>query len=229
MKNTLISLLYFLTGILFLIFKQYPSFLAAFILKTLIIPVLMVLFLTNLRTAENLLNKLILAGLIFSWAGDVLLEVPEGAAGLFIPGLVCFLLAHIMYLSVFFLTSGENFILRRGIFFIVPLVIYGTGLVYYLYNGLGDMRMPVILYTAVILTMLAGAINRLKKVNRASYWLVLAGAILFVVSDSAIAVDKFWHHFSGSEIMVMLTYISAQYLIVTGYIRQAAGRRQAGI
>jgi uncharacterized membrane protein YhhN len=220
MKNTLISFLYFLTGILFLIFKPCTPFLPAFILKTLIIPVLVVLFLANLRPAENLFNKLMLAGLLFSWAGDVLLELPEGAAGLFVPGLICFLLAHLMYLSVFFLTSGENFILHRGIFFIIPLVMYGIGLLYYLYDSLGDMRMPVILYTSVILIMLAGAINRLKKVNRTSYWLILAGAILFVLSDSAIAVDKFGYHFRGSATMVMLTYISAQYLLVTGYIRQ---------
>lgn len=220
MKNTVISSVYFLTGILFLILKPSPSFIPSFILKALLIPVLAFLFLTNLPPADNLLHKLMLAGLFFSWAGDVLLEVPEKAASLFVPGLVCFLLAHISYLLAFYKTPGEDFILRRGKLLILPVFMYGAGLIYYLYNGLGSMRMPVILYTSVILTMLTGAINRMKKVNPASYWLVLAGAILFVLSDSAIAVNKFGRNFSGSTIIVMLTYISAQYLIVTGYIRQ---------
>jgi uncharacterized membrane protein YhhN len=48
----------------------------------------------------------------------------------------------------------------------------------------------------------------------------LTGAILFVLSDSAIAINKFGHNFSGFSIVVMTTYLAAQYLIVTGYIRQ---------
>jgi uncharacterized membrane protein YhhN len=82
------------------------------------------------------------------------------------------------------------------------------------------MRIPVIIYAAVILTMLSGAINRLEKVNRKSYYLVLAGAILFVISDSSIAVNKFSHQFESSGIVIMSTYIVAQYLIVAGYISQ---------
>ena len=82
------------------------------------------------------------------------------------------------------------------------------------------MRLPVIIYAAVILTMLSGAINRIEKVNRKSYYLVLAGAVLFVISDSSIAINKFSHQFESSGIVIMSTYIVAQYLIVAGYISQ---------
>ena len=82
------------------------------------------------------------------------------------------------------------------------------------------MRLPVILYTIVILAMLAGAINRIEKVKKVSYSLVLAGAILFVISDSVIAYNKFVHQFDTSGIVIMSTYVSAQYLIVAGYIIQ---------
>jgi uncharacterized membrane protein YhhN len=68
--------------------------------------------------------------------------------------------------------------------------------------------------------MLAGAINRIDKVKKKSFWLVLAGAILFVISDSAIAINKFSYHFEYSGIVIMSAYIVAQYLIVTGYIEQ---------
>jgi uncharacterized membrane protein YhhN len=85
------------------------------------------------------------------------------------------------------------------------------------------MRIPVIIYAVVILTMLAGAINRIEKVNRQSCIMVLAGAILFVISDSAIAVNKFSYQFESSEIVVMSTYVLAQFLIIKGYIRQSVG------
>ena len=93
-------------------------------------------------------------------------------------------------------------------------------LIAYLYSGLGEMRLPVLIYTAVILTMLTGAINRKEKANSISYYLILAGAVLFVISDSAIAINKFSYHFEYSGIVIMSTYIMAQYLIVTGYIYQ---------
>jgi uncharacterized membrane protein YhhN len=219
-NNKIIPFLFFLTGILFLLFENSPSFVPAFILKMLMIPLLVILFLLNLKPAGNRLHMLILAGLLFCWAGDILLEVPGQYADLFVPGLGCFLLGHVMYLLVFFLTPGENFLFRKGSFFLVPVVLYGALLVWWLYNGLGNMRIPVIAYAVVILTMLAGAINRKEKVNSISYFLVLTGAILFVISDSAIAINKFGHHFTGSSIVVMTTYLAAQYLIVTGYLRQ---------
>jgi uncharacterized membrane protein YhhN len=99
-------------------------------------------------------------------------------------------------------------------------MIFGIGLVSFLYGDLAEMKLPVIIYAIVILTMLSGAINRSEKVNQHSYWLVLAGAILFVISDSAIAVNKFSLPFESSGIVIMSTYILAQYLIVTGYIYQ---------
>ena len=220
LKNTILSILYFLTGLLFLLFENGTSFVPAFILKALMIPSLIIIFLLNIRPLLNRFHFMMLAGLTFCWAGDVLLEVPKEYADLFVPGLGCFLLGHVMYLLVFFLTPGENFLFRKGFLFLVPVLLYGALLVWWLYDGLGEMRIPVIAYAVVILTMLAGAINRKQKVNSISYLLVLTGAILFVLSDSAIAINKFGHNFTGSSIVVMTTYLAAQYLIVTGYIKQ---------
>ena len=125
-----------------------------------------------------------------------------------------------MYFIVFLLTPGKNSVLTNRIWLLIPVIIYGLVLIVYLYADLAAMRIPVIIYAAVILTMLSGAINRLEKVNRKSYYLVLAGAILFVISDSSIAVNKFSHQFESSGIVIMSTYIVAQYLIVAGYISQ---------
>jgi uncharacterized membrane protein YhhN len=69
--------------------------------------------------------------------------------------------------------------------------------------------------------MLCGAVNRYEKVSRLSYWIVLAGAILFVLSDSGIAFSKFIHPFSGTSLLIMSTYVAAQYLIVAGFIMQS--------
>ena len=180
----------------------------------------MILFIVNLRPSINRLHSFMFAGLFFSWAGDVILEFSQNNGNMFILGLACFLLAHVMYFTVFFITPGKNSILSNRIYLIIPVILYGVGLVFYLYDDLADMRLPVILYAIVILTMLTGAINRIDKVKRTSYYLVLTGAILFVISDSLIAINKFSCHFESSGILIMSTYIIAQYLIVVGYINQ---------
>ena len=220
MKNTYLSILYFLIGILAIILLEQPYFYPGFIAKVLIIPVLGILFVWNLNPFSSRLHLFLLAGLLFSWAGDITLEFTKTNEVYFIIGLVCFLLAHLMYMAVFFKTPGHNVIFSNRAYLLLPVLIYGITLVSYLFSDLAEMRVPVILYAAVILSMLAGAINRRDKVNNVSYFMVLTGAVLFVISDSAIAVNKFSHHFSSSGIVIMATYIVAQYLIVTGYIYQ---------
>ena len=220
MKNTYLSILYFLIGILAIILLDQPYFYPGFIAKVLIIPALGILFVWNLNPFSGRLHLFLLAGLLFSWAGDITLEFTKTNEVYFIIGLVCFLLAHLMYMAVFFKTPGNNVIFSNRAYLLIPVLIYGITLVSYLFSDLAEMLVPVILYAAVILSMLAGAINRRDKVNNVSYFMVLTGAVLFVISDSAIAVNKFSHHFSASGIVIMATYIVAQYLIVTGYIYQ---------
>jgi uncharacterized membrane protein YhhN len=220
MKTKVLTFLYFLTGILFIFLQYQPYFLPGLIAKALIIPLLMLLLALNISPVNDRSQRLMLAALFFSWAGDMILELSHLNNSLFTFGLLSFLLAHVMYIFVFIGTPGKKGFLVKHVYLLVPVILYGVGLVLYLYNDLAGMRLPVIIYAAVILTMLTASFDRIEKVNRASYWLVLSGAILFVISDSAIAVNKFSFHFAGSGIIIMSTYIIAQYLIVTGYIRQ---------
>lgn len=220
MKNAALSILYFIIGIIAIIILDKPPFYPGFLAKALIIPVLMILFFVNFNGLSNRLHLFMFAALLFSWAGDIILEFATKNEIFFIIGLACFLIAHLMYLFVFLKTPGKKSILSKRVYLLIPVLIYGLGLVAYLYADLAEMRVPVIIYAAVILSMLSGAINRKHKVNNASFYMVLTGAVLFVISDSAIAVNKFSHHFVSSGIVIMSTYITAQYFIVTGYIYQ---------
>jgi uncharacterized membrane protein YhhN len=220
MKRSVITIIYFITGVIYIIIQKHTSFGAGLLIKALILPFLMLLFLQNLKLSGKLLNRLMFTGLIFSWAGDVILELSKVNVNMFVAGLLCFLMAHIMYFTVFITTPGKNSVLSNRLWLLLPVMIYGIALVTYLYGDLAGMKVPVIIYAIVILSMLSGAIYRKGKVNQLSYRLVLIGAILFVISDSAIAVNKFSLPFASSGIVIMSTYILAQYLIVTGYISQ---------
>src|SRR5664280_149892 len=159
MKNLSISAIYFFIGLISIILLNQPLFLPGFISKALIIPILVIFFLVNLNPGKNRLHTLILVGLFFSWAGDVVLEFSNKNGKMFLPGLVCFLLAHILYFTVFLLTPGKNSIITNRIWLLIPVIIYGLVLVFYLYDDLAEMKLPVIIYAAVILTMLSGAVS----------------------------------------------------------------------
>jgi len=226
MKTRILTVLYFLSGIAFIILKHTPGTIPEFLDKTIIIPLLILIFILNITMSRVAAHWLMFLALIFSWSGDVVLELPHVLEQpqmndvLFMAGLICFMITHVLYFVVFCLTPGANHALKKFYLFMLPVFIYGAALLYFLFRDLGDMRIPVIVYTVVLLAMLVAAINRYKKVSRPSYRLVLLGAILFVLSDSLLAVNKFSHPFKCSSALIMSTYIAGQFLIVIGYLKQ---------
>jgi uncharacterized membrane protein YhhN len=220
MKTRLLSLICFAAGIIFIIAHSCQLVTIAFISKLLIVPPLMVILILNLRRDRNRLHKFMFAGLFFSWIGDVLLEIPGGGEIMFMAGLGGFLLSLLMYAFVFFTTPGINEVFHRRFYLLIPVLLYGIAMGLYLNKYLGEMRLPVIVYETAMITMLAGAVSRIGKVNRISYIMVLAGAILFIISDSVLAVNKFVQPISLSTLVIMGTYIAAQWLITVGYIKQ---------
>ncbi len=207
------TIIYILAGLVYIFMGDGSSTAAKHILKGCLIPLLIIIFFINVKHRLNGTDLLVLSGLVFSWAGDIALDFS------FVPGLACFLAAHLMYLLAFFLTPGKSVIFRSKAHIPALLLITGIALILVLYDNLGNMKIPVIIYAFVILTMLASAFDRMLKVNRMSYALVIAGASLFVISDSCIAINKFAWDFDYSGPVIMLTYLSAQYFIVKGYLK----------
>jgi uncharacterized membrane protein YhhN len=167
--------------------------------------------------AATLLTKSILAALIFSLLGDILLLWHH----LFIYGLGAFMMAHICYIIGFRVAQTTSIRLDQINFvklFIYNLPIYLAAVfVFYLINpGLGSMKIPVVFYIVVIIGMVTTARDRFKKCNSASFWQVFIGAILFFFSDGTLAINRFFVEFPESGIIVMGTYALAQLLIVMG-------------
>ena len=167
--------------------------------------------------ASTVLTKSILAALVFSWLGDILLLWNH----LFVYGLGAFLMAHVCYIIGFRVaqkipTRVEEVNFVKSFFYNLPIYL-AAALTFYLINpNLGSMKIPVILYILVIVGMVATARDRFKKCNPASFWQVFIGAVLFFISDGAIAISRFFAEFSESGILIMGTYATAQLLIVMG-------------
>jgi uncharacterized membrane protein YhhN len=139
----------------------------------------------------------------------------------FIAGLLSFLITHIFY--IFYFLSIENSapsLLKKQPLLIVLILCYGSALVVLLFPYLGDLKIPVIVYATVICSMLLSSLHIYYKTEKPANLFFFFFAALFVISDSLLAVNKFYQPIPKAGIWIMLSYCSAQYLIVKGVIRQ---------
>ena len=191
--------------------------------KPLLVIVLIIYFLVQTRIWENNLKKWILSALFFSWLGDILLIFQPKDEIFFLLGLSAFLLAHIFYI-VFF----HNIRIRNGVksswLLLLLVVIYYAILITILSPYLGKMKLPVRIYGIVISFMFLLAMHMLFIKNKTAGRWMMIGALLFVMSDSILAINKFYQSFEFANIIIMLTYGLAQLFIIQGailYIRSA--------
>jgi len=177
--------------------------------------VLILLIAVQASTPELALYKhAIIAGLVFSLAGDIFLMLPSDQ---FIAGLASFLVGHVFYIRAF--TSGTGF--GFSLWLLAPFIIFGIVIFRILSPHLGKMKAPVIAYMAVILVMAWQAWERLALTGQIGALLASIGAVFFVVSDSALALDRFRGRFESARAVALSTYYAAQWLIalsVTGVV-----------
>lgn len=166
-------------------------------------------------------RRILLNALIFSWIGDVILIFADIAEIYFILGLVSFLIAHITYCVLFNKQIIGEIQINKVLFGLGSLVIafYLTAIILVLMPNLGDLKIPVIVYAAVISTMLLFAFNGYLIWKKPGALYIFLGAITFVISDSILAFDKFHAPIEKSSFFIMLSYLVAQYLIVVGIIK----------
>ena len=163
------------------------------------------------------LGRLTAAGLVFSAVGDVVLET-----GLFLPGLLAFLAAHLAYVAAF-LAAERRPALGRAL----PFLAWGLGAFAILRPGLGPMAAPVAVYVAVICTMMWRAAARVGSPGTPvlAATLGLAGAVAFAASDTLIAWNRFAAPLRGVRWPIMLLYwlgqsgIAASAVLGCGMLR----------
>ncbi len=192
--------------------------------KPLLMPVLLWGLIYNKNNLQTSPWFLIAAGLFLSWAGDIFLLFDNKNPAFFIWGLLSFLMAHIFYIVYYFkcgaslATAFKNYKL-----WISLSVVYSTGLVFFLFPKLGALLVPVIAYAAVLSLMLIASIAAIPAVSNKSSALLVAGAVAFVVSDSLLAINKFYQPFAMAGVLIMITYGVAQLLITQGALANYQG------
>ncbi len=169
---------------------------------------------TDTPSASRTYARTILLGMVFSCMGDIFLMLPFDA---FVPGLIAFLLAHLCYIVAF----RAGFRAGRWLVLAAALLALFAGI-----NLAGlwpllpnDLRIPVVVYVAVLALMATLALARAwshasttAPALQGARWAAI-GAILFVISDSVLAWDRFGGGLPAATLCVLSTYYAAQYCI----------------
>ena len=138
--------------------------------------------------------------------GDIFLMFSEKY---FVPGLIAFLLAHLVYIAAFISVDG---ILYSWIFFI--FLIVGILIFRMLNKKLGKLQIPVAIYISAIAIMTWQSWELYISTGSYGFGLAALGTLFFLISDFALSVNKFLKPMNYAQIIILPTYFIAQWLIV---------------
>lgn len=203
---------YAVTAAAFLSTIPFTPYDGSFAVK--VLPILLLLGLA-LRSPAFTGKWGLVAAVVFSGCGDVVLDLQFKNS--FIAGLASFLVAHLCYIGVFARRFRPQ---PRWAVITLGGILYPAAMAAFLWPYLGNIQIPVLVYIAAIALMFLTAINR----HEVNLWLVF-GAGFFVLSDSILALNRFYAPISGARYAIMVTYYLAQFLIVTALVSEA---EQAG-
>lgn len=209
MYNTFILIVFITVSILNIMFNYRNNLKGIYLTKPLIMPLLILYYIT---LTQNI-NFIIVGALIFGFLGDVFLLDSKNH---FTKGLLSFFCGHILYIVAFYL----NFTIKgvKGFYFafIIFYLFYALLLVKGLFPYLGSMKILGTMYMSTIMIMSFISLLMMLQSFTINTVLIFLGTIIFIVSDSVLAFDTFKEKYAYSGVIIMSTYITAQFLIIVG-------------
>jgi alkenylglycerophosphocholine hydrolase len=196
----------FACSTVYLITKSWQPYPGSIALKALSIAPLALL-------AFQAKHRLLGAALCFATLGDVLLDWP---GNYFVAGLCAFLVTQLLY-AVLFARSWRRPLtldgVKRGL--IVAVLLFSIALTTWMWPSLGKLAVPVMVYIGALTLMVESALLAQFKIK----WIVW-GAILFMLSDAMIGVNRFKMELPLRDYLVWATYYAGQCGIVLGYLKE---------
>lgn len=194
--------------------------------KPLLIPIL--LFFIFLNAKHNFFKhtkSLVFLAFVFAWIGDLLL-MPHGTVT-FMLGMFAFIVAHIFFIIIFLRMHRPDLKHSQEVFIGIAILFCWNYLIFHFIGAnLGGMKWPILIYMLVISSMAVSTVNVLgsrSKKNLAINFFI-PGAILFLISDSVLALKMFLYtDVSFLGVVVMVSYGYALSLLADGFARYFRG------
>ncbi|TNE68957.1 MAG: lysoplasmalogenase [Bacteroidetes bacterium] len=220
-RNSIIWLgIYILLGVLELVGEGTNTRWLILSTKPLLMPLLLIWMTRRTPGIQRFFRSTMVAGLLFAMVGDIMMMFTGGVYDtfFFLLGLGAFLGTQVCYTGGFIaeINLRNGHLLRRPLWFL-PFLLFLYFFLSWLWPDIPDgMQHQVAAYAVIISTMVLSVINLYGHTRRDVFAALLSGALLFLLSDSLIAISKFGHPFPGARIAIMLTYLIAQALIMHG-------------
>jgi len=159
-------------------------------------------------------HRRIAMALALSAIGDIFLEFEPP---FFVPGLVAFLGAQVVYIVAFTARDRRPQWLRA-----VPAALFGAGAYLWLAPSLGGLRGAVAAYIVAICLMLWRAWATVGGAHPQRLAVFAAvGATAFALSDILVAYNRFVAPVLALKVLLMVLYWTAQWLIAASVVRQS--------
>ena len=165
------------------------------------------------RLLKGTSGKLLGLALVFSSLGDIFLAWRNG--NYFVFGLLSFLVAHLFFIALWVrnwrrplrVNNNQKLLLAALLLFLLTMLWWML--------PVPGLSIPVAVYMCVLTTMVMTSV----LVEGRSNWIV-SGAILFLLSDTLIALSTFKQVVGGWQagLLIWSTYYLAQYLMTFGLL-----------
>lgn len=181
--------------------------------KPLLMPILLLYYIIS----ANNIEILIILALICGFLGDTFL-LKENNNKFFILGTLSFLIGHVFYIIKYIQLIGDiNNVLIWTIIFATAYLIYGVYIYKRLCNNLGNFKLQIKIYLAIILIMSFTCFMAYISYKGILIYSFL-GSLLFIFSDTLLSFNIFVSKNEYNDYIIMLSYVLAQFLIVTSFI-----------
>ena len=213
-KIKLVFLVFILVSVLEIVGVLFKIPMLVLIFKPLILLSLIALYAVSVSKR----NEIYILALIFSFFGDVFL-IFDGEL-FFIVGLVSFLISHLIFIKIV-VNRLQKSTVSSVVFSVAPFLILLLFLIFFLKPYLNELLFPVIIYGITI--SIFGMVSLLDYLNTKTKkaLFMFIGAIIFICSDGLLAINKFYSANAIFAVLVMITYIIAQYFICKSMILES--------
>lgn len=208
-KNHFLNIITIITGVIaiFLDYNNYHEWFTIF--KPLTTILILSIALINFKSAPKKFALLISIGFVFCMLGDIFLLEQSG----FLYGLVSFLIAHVLF-SVGFI-SIDGF--KKNPYVSIVLIVFILLIYWYLKDNLGTMKIPVLAYMLVISFMVWQGVSLYLWKSQKVYYFIALSVVLFLVSDTILAIDVFKFSFKEAPIYNLATYWASLLILANTF------------
>lgn len=184
--------------------------------KPVLMPLLLFYILEYSKGRVTIKTLLLGLAILLSWLGDVALLYQSNQL-YFMIGLGLFLMAQVTYIVVLKKSAFQE--IQFDILKVLPFALFALILFAILIPNAGDLAIPIFIY-GIVISIMAGT-SRLRDglTAQESYRLALYGSLLFLASDSILAINKFYVEIPVAGLWIMSTYAAAQLLLVQGILK----------